>query len=103
MGHFSMEIDAPTGSNLSGNQQIDFKKRAKAFTVVVSGEEPFAAQTIPDMQAHREIAHREVGLGCNILTHQLAQNINQDSLSKSSYSGISNPALASPVKASLVS
>ena len=21
MGHFSMEIDAPTGSNLSGNQQ----------------------------------------------------------------------------------
>ena len=23
MGHFSMEIDAPTGSNLSGNQHLD--------------------------------------------------------------------------------
>ena len=23
MGHFSMEIDAPTGSNLSGNQQVE--------------------------------------------------------------------------------
>ena len=29
MGHFSMEIDAPTGSNLSGNQQVCSQKDSR--------------------------------------------------------------------------
>ena len=31
MGHFSMEIDAPTGSNLSGNQQRKLMEAWQAF------------------------------------------------------------------------
>jgi hypothetical protein len=34
MGHFSMEIDAPNGSNLSGNQHVELQeKRRQAFSL----------------------------------------------------------------------
>ena len=52
MGHFSMEIYAPTGSNLSGNQQLACSKHKRnCFSIVSVRSHANEGQNFPTLEA----------------------------------------------------